>query len=709
MSALPRRSQRAHVARSCAAATSVVALAIAPALAQENTAPPIALQDATRLPEVIIEGRDDSLLEIADAANEGQVGARELAARPLLRPAELLETVPGVIVTQHSGSGKANQFFLRGFNLDHGTDLATRVNGIPINLPTHGHGQGYTDLNFVVPELVEAVQYKKGPYFAREGDFASAGSVGLDYFRALPHGIAQLEAGSFDYQRALIADSFDVRGASLLYAFETQHSDGPWVDPDDFDKVNGVLRWSEGDAAEGATYTLLGYHGEWNATDQIAERAVEQGLIGRFDSLDPTDGGDSNRYALSGEWRSGRASTRDLWLAYTYYYDLALYSNFTYFLDDPVNGDQFLQRDQRVVSGLEGSRTWDGQMLGESAETTLGVQLRNDVIDNGLFHTRQRDVLSTTRADEVLQTSAGVYAESKVAWTPTFRTTAGVRGDVFRFDVDSDNDANSGEETDAIASPKLGVVFGPFSDTEIYVNGGLGFHSNDGRGVLTSDDPTTPAPNDGDPVDPLVRTRGAEVGVRTLALEGLQSTLSLWVLDSDSELVFVGDAGNTEASRPSRRFGVEWANFYEATDALTLDLDVSLSRARFRDDDPAGDHVPGSVESVVAAGVTTQSESGWFGALRVRSFGARPLIEDDSVRSDASTLVNAEIGYRESQDWSFRIELLNLFDREVDDIAYYYPSLLPGEAPGPDDGGYDDVHFHPAEPFAVRFGFSAGF
>lgn len=664
---------------------------------------------ATRLNEIVVEGRADSLIGIADSATQGTVGAAQLAERPTLRPGEVLETVPGVIITQHAGGGKANQYFLRGFNLDHGTDFATFLDDMPLNLPTHGHGQGYSDMNIVIPELVQRVNYQKGVYFVENGDFSSAGAARLEFFKVLPQSIATIEGGSFGYGRVMFASSPQVGEGHLLYAGEYLHNDGPWTKRDAFNKFNGQLTYSAGDDADGFSLTARAYHGVWDSSDQIAQSAVAGGLVSRFGSLDNTTGGDSQRYSLQGEWHRSDAESATKVMAYTFYYDLDLFSDFTYFLNNPIQGDQFEQVDRRWTSGLEARHTRFGQLGGHEMETTFGLQVRNDAIRNGLYNTQGRIRYSTTRADEVLQTSLGTFWENKIQWAEKIRSTVGLRGDVYRYDVDSTQAANSDERYDGIASPKATLVFGPWAKTEVYVQGGLGFHSNDGRGATTTVDPTTGLPVDanGDPIrraDPLVQTYGAEVGVRTLAVEGLQSTLSVWWLDIDSELIFVGDAGATEASRPSRRYGIEWANFYNLTKHWTVDADFSFSHAEFRDDDPAGNHIPGAIESVVSAGLTYRGASGLFGSVRLRYFGPRPLLENDGVRSPETILVNAQVGYQFNQTWTATVEVLNLLDRKDHDISYYYESrTTPGGI------AREEVHFHPVEPIQVRAALSARF
>jgi hypothetical protein len=655
-----------------------------------------ATNQPVRLPEVLVQGRSDSLIGIAETASQGTIGAVQLEQRPLSRPGEVLETVPGLIATQHSGAGKANQFFLRGFNLDHGTDFATSVNAVPVNVPTHGHGQGYTDLNFVIPELVERVNFRKGPYYADLGDFSSAGAADLQYFRELQQSLAQIEGGSFGYARGVFASSPKVGPGNLLYGLELYHNDGPWTNPDDYKRVNGVLRYSEGDAALGYSITAMGYKGDWDATDQVAQRAVDRPGFSRFDSLDPTTGGDSQRYSLSAEWHRADDKSASQVMAYGFYYDLDLFSNFTYFLSGP-QGDQFEQTDKRCVGGAKASHTWFGQLFERDMENTVGLQVRSDSIKNGLFLTQERDRFETTRSDKIWETSVSPYAENKVKWGEKFRSALGLRADYYHFDVSESNDpANEGGEDDAIVSPKGSLVFGPWAQTELYLSGGLGFHSNDGRGVTSAVDPA----------DPLVRTYGAEVGARSTIVPGWQSTLAVWWLDIDSELLFIGDAGTTEASRPSRRYGVEFANYYTPVPWMTLDADFSFSHARFRDDEPAGDHIPGSVETVIAGGITLQQQgdSGFFGGLRLRYFGPRPLIENDSVRSGETILLSGRAGYRFSRHWMLAVEVFNLLDRDDHEIDYFYESQLAGElAP------VEDIHFHSVDPISVRVALTARF
>jgi hypothetical protein len=669
--------------------------------------------DEPRTTEVIeVTGRSSPMTGgVAENATEGVVGAEQLALRPLLRPGEVLETVPGMIVTQHSGAGKANQFFLRGFNLDHGTDFATFVDGMPVNLPTHAHGQGYTDLNFLIPELVRGIRYRKGPYYADEGDFSSAGAAHVALVDGFAQNVfAQGTVGSFHHYRSLLGGSADLAGGSLLGAFEYLHDDGPWDDDQNLQKWNGLLRYSHGDAANGFDLTAMGYTSHWNATDQIPERAVASGLISRLGAIDPTDGGESQRVSVSGSWRRGDEDDATHVNAYFIDYELDLFSNFTFFLDDPVNGDQFEQEDDRQVYGLHAHQHWYRELGGFEMELVAGMQVRYDDVGTvGLFSTAARERLGTTRDDEVGQVSASPYLEHRATWLPWLRSVAGLRGDFYHFDVDSDEPLNSGEENDGLASPKLNLIFGPWWDTELYLSGGSGFHSNDARGTTIAVDPVTGDP--ASPVDPLVRTVGGEAGLRSAFLPDLQTTVSFFLLDIDSELLFIGDAGATEATRPSRRIGVEWTNFYTPFPWLTFDADFAFTRARFTDHDTStpgdtgGNHIPGSIETAVAAGATVHDLSGFSGGLRLRYFGPRPLVEDDSVRSDPTTLVSLNLGYEFWDGWRAVFEIFNLLGAKDHDIDYFYASRLPGEPAE----GVDDLHFHPVEPRAFRFTLRAAY
>ena len=516
-----------------------------------------------------------------NAASQLTVSGAQVNAVPFSRPGEALEIVPGLIITQHSGEGKANQYFLRGYNLDHGTDLAITYDDVPMNMPTHAHGQGYADLNMLIPELIGSMNIRKGPYYADVGDFGSVGAVSINLRDTVPKNVAQLTTGSFGYERFLGYGSTAFGAGNLLYAAEAATYNGPWTNPDDMRKFNGLLRYSQGSNLNGLTVTGLAYSNKWNSTDQVPLRAITSGQLGLYDAFDPTDGGNANRFSLSA--RLAETDDSGAWLANAYAVKskLDLYNNFTYFLTDPVNGDQFHQHDDRVLAGANASRTITGSFGSLPTETTFGVQSWYNNIDLSLSNTVARQFLSYTRSDHVNEGTVGIYAQNVLHWTPWLRTIVGLREDVYTANVKSFFDAaNSGNANAAITSPKFSMVLGPFYKTEFYVSAGTGFHSNDARGVTITEDPTNPS----DKLTPspfLVRTEGAEVGMRTKLLPGLNSSLSVFMLDQASELVFSGDAGTTEPSRPSRRIGIEWTNDYRPVSWLTINADLAVTHARF--------------------------------------------------------------------------------------------------------------------------------
>ena len=656
-----------------------------------------AVGPAVGLQEVVVTARRNQLIGQVQSASQGTVLAEQLENRPVLRPGEVLEVVPGLIVTQHSGDGKANQYFLRGFNLDHGTDFATRVDGIPVNMPTHAHGQGYSDLNFLIPELVERVEYTKGTYYAEEGNFSAAGAADIRYRRTLDQKILlSLSGGQDGYQRVQAATALRLDGGDLLLASEYSNNDGPWQLREGYRKVSGLLKYTHGGQDRGYGLTAMGYDGHWRSTDQIPLRAVAAGEISRFGNIDPTDGGKTHRYSLSfdGWGPVGVGQVRAN--AYALDYHLDLVSNFTY-ATDSENGDQFEQFDQRRVYGGQLAYQQPLSLLGREGTFKAGAQLRaDDISPVGLYHTHDRRRLATIRQDQVAQASYSAYVSQDLHWTSWLRSEAGVRFDDFHFDVKSNLTVNSGKANDSLVSPKLVVVLGPWSKTEFFLNVGRGFHSNDARGTTITVDP-----NDGstpvDKVSPLVSALGAEIGLRTAVIPKLQLAASLWTLKLDSELLFTGDGGTTDPSRATRRYGIEVGAYYEPLEHLLIDADIAWSHARFTQYDVVGDRIPNAVESVASVGVTYNRNAGWYGGARLRFFGPGPLIEDNSVRSTSTTLVNLEAGYHFNPSLSLTLTVFNVFDRGDNDVTYFYDSRLPGET-----APVSDIHFHPVEPRTVR-------
>ncbi len=654
----------------------------------------------------------------SDAASQGTVRGERLTDLPLLRPGEVLETVPGLVVTQHSGDGKANQYFLRGYNLDHGTDFATFVDGVPVNMPTNAHGQGYTDLNFLIPELVEKIDYRKGPYFAEDGDFSSAGSARIKYVDNLDHAVLNLTAGGNDYRRMVLAGSTPLSrltsgadtgttGPRLLGALELEEDNGPWKTPEGVRKVNGLLRLSDGTYSKGWSVDAVGYVSRWTSTDQVPLELMENGTLCRFCALDPTDGGRSARAIVSGEWHEHDADGYMNVSAYAEHYNLKLWSNFTYFELRPVTGDQFEQQESRNFVGAQIARGWDHLLFGKDSVTEVGLQIRHDHIDVGLFNSRARVAFQTVSNDHVNETGIGAYVQDATSWTPWFRTLVGLRGD----NVDMRMRAlqvpdNSGSGSGNRLSPKVSLIFGPWEKTEFFANAGRGFHSNDARGVIDKTDSTSVAagaPMPSSLVPALVASKGAELGLRSEIIPGLQTSLAFWRLDSDSELVYSADSaiGSTQANGASKRHGIELNNHLVLNRWLLIDADMAWTHARYADADAnggTGNDIGNAVSRVGLFGVTVHQLGPWSAGLITRFIGAYPLSQDGMLTAPSAIVSNLLVKRALTPRVTLQLDVLDLFDRKFYDIAYEQDYRVAPTAPVVPTG----ETVHPGEPREFR-------
>lgn len=723
---------------------------------------------------VVVRGRTVNLVGKALAASSGTIDREQIETRPIQRPGELLEVVPGLLVSQHSGGGKANQYYLRGFQLDHGTDLESTVNGVPVNLPTHAHGQGYSDINWLVPELVSYVGFRKGPYYADAGDFSTAGSYDVHYRDVLARPLAEFGAGSYGFGNVLIAGSPAVGSGALLYGLQLYHDDGSFQRPDGYLKENGVLRWSRATPGSEFDVTAMGYRGTFRSSDQIPQRLVAAGELNPYGLIDPSDGGTTSRFALSSEYVRTDARGTTSASAYGFEQKLRLFSNFTYYLDDatdyynvtrnpvtctvayttctpgrihtasyasycPENdvagaarmaphsvapapfsfacGDQREQADARFVSGLRVSRAF---VRRGPFETSAGLGLRNDNVSTvGLFLTAGAEPYAggTLSLARVVERDAFAWVQTQVT-LGKLRVTPGLRADAYAFHVAAQSPRDGGNVTAAIVDPKLIVAYALSPSQELYADWGQSFHSNDARGLTESIDPQTHASFDpaGSPVQrvsPLVRAEGFELGYR-YSHGPLNSTLALWQLHADSELVFDGDAGVTVAGGPTMRRGIEIANFYRPVRWLTIDADAAVSSARFlRDPLGQGTFVPESIDAVEAIGATATFPS-LDASLRMRYFGPRVLDQAGAAVSAASLTYDAQATWRSRRGYALVADVFNLFNARADDVEYYYASWLPRDAANPayarnpavnpllGGGGVNDYHFHPAQRRSFR-------
>jgi len=671
-------------------AAGLALLSASPAFAQTPGAPmsaPVAGSSADQPPgdSVVIFGRAEEQIGIATSASEGVVGYKDLSTRPISRAAELVEVIPGMIATEHSSGGKANQYFMRGFNLDHGTDFAGFIDGVPINQRSHPHMSGYLDLNFLMADLVERVEFKKGVQYAENGDYSAAGSASFVLYDRLPNNYVQLRVDEDEYAVSG-GGSWDIGDGTLLVAAQHEGGDGPFDLPADLNKTMAYVKYSQplGDAV--MRLGFIGYQNDWIASDQIPLRAVEDGSISRFGAIDPTNGGESRRYIASAALEWDDASI----IGYVQKSELNLFHNFTYFID-PVLGDQVEQVEDRTAAGLRAKIERQFQLFGVRAEGRLGADTHFDWLDEtGLYRTTARVRTSAIASDKVDVMSADVWGDITLHWTDRFRTRLGLRADYIDGEVDGLIPANAGSKSGTQWSPKVNVAYEITDNLEVYAGYGLGFHSNNIVGVVQTQDPVT-----GDPIDPatlFAESRGGEVGMRWEPNDTFNLSAAIFTLDFDSELIYVGDAGISEPSDPTQRYGFEVAAFWNPVDWLAFDASYAFSHSRFKDAPSDFNRVPNTVEGVAAAGVTWLPGDGWEGSLRVRYLGPGPLIEDNSVRAPSTTLVNAGIS-KDLGNFKIGLEILNLLDAEDYDMVYYYESQLAAEA-----APVEDIHFHPVHP-----------
>lgn len=665
-----------------------------------------------------MEGHYDLAGGSADAASSGVVKGDLLRDMPLLRPGEALETIPGLVVTQHSGDGKANQYFLRGYNLDHGTDFATTINGVPYNMPTNAHGQGYTDLNGLIPELVDRIDYRKGPYFAQTGDFAAAGSADIRYRSTVDSGSADLTVGSHDYRRLLVMDAValnsDRSGPKLLGAVELLRENGPWTVPENVHKTNLFARLSDGTAKSGWSIDAIHYRNRWNSTDQIPLELIQSGQLGRFSALDPTDGGDTGRDVISGEWRRATSTDYTTLRGWYEHYRLQLWSDFTFWElrqaqapSPALPSDQFEQREARNVLGAQLVQGWHHHVGAAESTTEAGLQARHDAIDVALIDTQSRVAFATVSDDHVRENSLGGYVSNTTAWTPWLRSIAGVRIDGLWLDRHARViPQNSGRATASQVSPKAALIFGPIGKTELFLSAGRGFHSNDARGVIGAIDPTTGG--EASPVPALAAAFGKEFGVRSSAIPGLQTSLAIWSLNSTSELLYSADSGSTSANGASRRWGVEWNNHYAWGRWLLLDADVAWTHARYADanaNGTSGNLIPNAVSRVARVGATLHDGDRWTVTAEGRYFGSYPLTQDGGLTAPSTFVTNLRVAVKPAKSIGVAIDLLNLFDRKYYDIAYGQDYQVSPRAASVASG----VTVHPGEGRQLRITITSRF
>jgi len=691
-----------------------------------STAPP-ATQTA-QSENITVTASRENLIGVAETASQGSITQEELDLRPSYRVGQLLESVPGLEVTVHSGEGKANQYLLRGVNLDHGIDFANFIDDMPINRPSNAHGQGYSDLNFIIPQLLGGLDYTKGPYYAEIGDF---GAVGSEHLRLLDDIPIQMSAsiGTLGDEDVAAGGTlhFD-DGGRLLGAFDLAHLDGPYTHSDNFRKIDLATRYSQGTDDDGYSLTAMFFKGQGRNSTDVPLRAIQDGMIGPYGTLDPTDGNDSNRWSLSGHY----GMVGDDWTlkvnAYYIHSTQTLWNNFTHLLNDPVNGDQEEQDETRDTLGGGVAYTRSFALGDITSDTVFGLQERYDGEYVDRRHTRDRVALDycndgdgnysvgdyACTANLITLNDAAPYVSNTTHWLSWLRTTIGVRED---WSTGSDRSVLasyvfSGSAHEFLFQPKGNIAFGPWSDTEFYVSAGKGFHSDDIRGVLGS------VPVEGTPLSigkvPLMaRTYGEEFGIRNASIPDLQIQLALFRQDYGSEAIYDQDAGMDQATAPSRREGVEFSAQYHPLPWLELNTDLAATHARYFLNETTlsnfyriigGSYIANAPAYTASFGALVDNAGRWYGGLEQRILGSQPLTNGpSSPRGRGYSETNADLGYKITDSVKAQLALFNLFNQKAYAAEFYYATdITPAEVAKYGSSGLSDYQVHPLEPLSAR-------
>lgn len=697
----------------------------APRPASPDTTAANASTGATGDSDIVVTASRLDLLGSATTASQGHVTQQEISLRPITRPGELFESIPGLVVTIHSGEGKANQYLIRGFNLDHGTDFANFIDDMPVNRPTNTHGQGYSDLSFVMPQIISGIDYTKGPYYAAIGDF---GSVASSHARVANEIANQVSAtvGTDGYQDLFAGGTAHFDGDKrLMGALELGHFDGAWKPKQDFKKINAALRYSQGDATDGFSLTGMFYQSSGGMITDQPLRAITSGLISRFGTLDPTDHSKSLRYSLSGHLDKQVGSNGKFALSlYGIHATMTLWNNFTHYLDDPVNGDQEAQNEKRDTLGGDASYTVHADLGSISNDTTIGLQGRYDSVFVNRQHTKNRTTVlnyctleqpngsvttypavnSFCNADHVKLLDLGGYVQNTTNWTDWLRTILGVREEYYHATDHSEVTGAGGRGSQRLFQPKANLVLGPFAKTELYLSWGRGFHSDDVRGVFGTI-PGEGIPLAGGPTPLLASTTAEEIGLRTDIIPKVHIQIAAFQHDFKSELVYNADTGQDSAGAPSRRKGIELSAEYHPVRWLELNTDLSFAKPRYRTTNLAayglnGPYIADAPFFTYSAGILVNNLHGWSGSVQWRRLGTHPLSDGDRYPQDEGySEFNMDVSYALPRGWKVGAELLNIFNSKDYAAVYYYTSRLPGEPAG----GVTDFQVHPLDPRSARF------
>jgi hypothetical protein len=681
--------------------------------------------------EVVVTASRVNLLGKAETASQGVITRKEVELRPVLRVGQVYETLPGLVVTIHSGEGKANQYLLRGFNLDHGTDFASFVDGMPVNRPTNAHGQGYSDQSFLMPQIVSGIDYTKGPYYSAVGDFGAVGSAHVHLMEVLPNQ-ASASIGSFGDEELYVGATHELSSQDRVWAaLNLAHIDGPWDPPEDFRKGQAAFRYSHGTEARGFSLTGMFYKSLGRLTTDQPLRAHQEGLIGRYGVLDPTDASKSERASLSARFATAQSNWSVNGGVYFIQSTMTLWNNFTHYLFDPLNGDQEEQDESRKTLGGDLAYTLWLKPLGVQSDTTFGLQARYDDAFVDHKHTLRRQPLDycevvlpdgstapqpavdfNCQADQAQVLDLGPYLENTTHWTGWLRTVFGVREEYYWAHDRSDATGVAGSAHQFLFQPKASVILGPWLKTELYLSAGRGFHSDDIRGVLGTVQVQS-LPGAAGPTPLLAPATGEEIGLRSNLIPHVQLQASVFREDFRSEQRYNADVGQDSAFAPSRREGVEVGAQYRPWPWLELNTDLTFAKARyqgsaqtFADFGLNGPWIANAPSFIGSFGVLVDNLGPWFGGLQWRRLGPYPISDGDAQPKDKGySEFNVDAGYRLGSRLKLQASVFNLLNTHANASAYFYTARLPGEPLE----GVSDFQIHPLEPRSARFTLTALF
>ena len=690
--------------------------------------------DVIQLEKILVKGD-----RAYSTASSKLIREFDLNIRPIQTAQDMLQLAPGLIVTQHAGGGKAEQIFLRGFDADHGTDVAISTDGIPVNMVSHGHGQGYADLHYVIPELVESIDLFKGPYFARHGNFSTAGSIMFRTKDYIDENTVKIEGGEFNTQK--VTGLFQVPGSgeyqSAYFGAQFYNTDGPVESEQNFQRSNlfGKFHTRLNETNE-LTFSVNSFSSAWDASGQIPQRAVDNGLITRFGTIDDLEGGQTGRQNLSLTYTVRDENNSQFFIQpYFSRYNFKLFSNFTFFLDDQENGDMIEQTDDRTLLGLNTEYQFQQSIRSMQSTTTFGGGFRSDDIAVSLWHSPNRRRLTQRVDSGIIERSLFLWVQEELVVNSKLRLQLGLRGDYFTFNVedhlDTLSDASitlphaSGYAQQAMLNPKFNLVYSPLHSTDIFLNFGTGFHSNDARDVVieqTLSDLERVFSRQGlndaqinerlaqlnfDPAHSGIRTLpraiGAEIGTRHQFWNRISIGIAGWWLELGEELVFVGDAGETEISGKSRRIGIDFEGRAQLLSWLWVDTDVNLSSGKFVDEPSDVNEIPLAPRMTSTGGLTAAHPSGFGANLRYRHVGDRPANEDSSVTAEGHTLVNIGFSYTLGP-FKYFATVENLFDVDWNEAQFDTESRLVDET-----SPVSEIHFTPGSPRNMQAGISYQF